>query len=65
LVPANAGRKVSATLIVSVMPLAETLDPAPFKMHWLFCWVPLPGVMPLAGDVPASVSSISLFCAQL
>src|ERR1022692_1435903 len=63
--PAKAGWKVSARFKVRVLPEAETLDPAPFSVHWLFCWLPLPGVMPEPGWTPASVSSHKVFRARL
>ncbi len=63
--PANAGRNVSIRFTVSVLPAADTLDPLPLNTHWLFCCVPLPGVIELAGAAPASVKSVSVFCARL
>ena len=65
LFPLNAGKNVSARFTVSTVPVVETLDPLPFRTHWLFCWVPLPGVMVPAGAVPASVNNESVFCARL
>src|ERR1017187_2146628 len=63
--PAKAGRKVSARFNVSVLPEVDTLDPAPLSVHWPFCWLPLPGVMPEAGWTPASVSSHKVLSARL
>src|ERR1017187_10551429 len=63
--PAKAVRKVSARFKVRVLPEAETLDPAPFSVHWLFCWLPLPGVRPDKGWTPASVSSPKVLSARL
>src|ERR1035441_5172053 len=63
--PAKAVRKVSARFKVRVLPEAETLDPAPLRVHWLFCWLPLPGVRPDAGWTPASVNSHKVFSARL
>src|ERR1035437_3270250 len=61
LVPENNGRKVNARFMVSEVPATETLDPLPFTMHWLFCWLPLPGAMVPTGNAPVSVSSASVF----
>src|ERR1039457_1262211 len=63
--PAKAGRKVSARFNVRLLPEIETLDPPPLSVHWLFCWLPLPGVMPEPGWTPASVSSHKVFSARL
>src|ERR1019366_4026784 len=63
--PAKAGWKVSARFKVRVLPEVETPDPAPLSVHWLFCWLPLPGVMPEAGWTPASVTSHKVFSARL
>ena len=65
LFPLNAGRNVSARFNVSTVPDADTLDPLPFRTHWLFCWLPLPGVMVPTGAVPASVNNESASCARL
>src|SRR5882724_2596548 len=37
LAPLKAGRKLMARVSVSTVPDIDTLDPAPFRMHWLFC----------------------------
>src|SRR5271169_1746642 len=63
--PAKAAWKVSARFKVRVLPEIDTLDPPPLSVHWLFCWLPLPGVMPEAGWTPASVSSHNVFSARL
>src|ERR1039458_4933479 len=63
--PAKAGRKVSARFKVRELPDVETLDPAPLSVHWLLVWLPLPGVMPDAGWMPASVNSHKVFSARL
>src|ERR1017187_450124 len=63
--PAKAGRKMSARFKVRVLPAIDTLDPLPLRVHWPFCWLPLPGAMPEAGRTPASVSSHKLFSARL
>src|ERR1035441_4059094 len=65
LFPLNAGRNVSARFNVSIVPAVETLDPLPFRTHWLFCWLPLPGVMVPVGAAPASVNNASAFCARV
>src|SRR4051812_5770805 len=42
--PVNAGLKVSAEFTVRTLPTLVTLEPEPFRVHWLFCNVaPLPG----------------------
>ena len=64
-VPVNAGRNEICRFSVSVLPAADTLDPLPLNTHWLFCCVPLPGAMELAGCAPPSVSSASVFSARL
>src|ERR1035438_7069679 len=64
-VPAKDCGKVSARFKVRVLPEVETLDPAPLSVHRVFCWLPLPGVMPEAGGTPASVSSHKVFRARL
>src|SRR5580693_2617686 len=65
LAPANAPWNVIARFSVSRLPESDTLDPLPLNTHWLFCCVPLPGVIELAGAAPASVNSVSVFCARL
>src|SRR5580704_5593275 len=46
-------------------PLTVALEPAPLSAHWLFCCVPLPGVMDPVGCAPVSVSRTNVFCARL
>ena len=41
-----------------MFPASVTLDPEPFRTHWVFCWVPEPGAMEPAGAAPASVSKM-------
>src|SRR5580658_8561967 len=65
LVPVNAGRNAICRVSVSVLPAADTLDPLPLNTHWLFCSVPLPGAIELAGCAPASVNNASVFSARL
>src|ERR1039458_2482427 len=63
--PAKDCGKVSARFNVRVLPEVETPDPAPLSVHCVFCWLPLPGVMPEGGWTPASVSSHKVFSARL
>jgi hypothetical protein len=56
---------VTETFNVITVPDTDTLDPAPFSVHWLFDCEPLPGTIELAGAVPASVINAKVFCAQL
>src|ERR1700722_1949066 len=65
LVPTHVTGKLIARFSVRELPDAEMLDPLPLSRHWLFCCVPLPGVMELDGGAPASVNSVRAFCARL
>ena len=56
---------MSVRFNVSVLPDNVTLDPLPVNTHWLFCAVPLPGVIVLAGCAPASVNNANVFSARL
>src|ERR1035437_1502975 len=62
--PAKPALKLSDKFNVSTVPAIETLDPAPFSVHWLFCWLPLPGAIVPVGAVAASVNSTSVFAAR-
>src|ERR1035437_7090908 len=53
--PAMGGRNEIARFKVKMVPAAETLDPAPFRTHWLFSCVPLPGVIDPAGRLFAKL----------
>ena len=44
----------------SVLPVVTAIDDEPVKMHWLFCALPLLGVIAVAGMAPESVSSASI-----
>src|ERR1017187_2744088 len=65
LLPPNAGWNVRARFSVRTVPVLDTLDPLPLRVHWLFSWLPLPGVMVEEGCPPESVNSARLFCARL
>src|ERR1022692_3315267 len=55
--------KVTAKFNVRTFPASDTLDPEPFRTHWVFCWLPLPGVIELTGAAPASVNNVKAFAA--
>jgi len=59
--PAIGGRNEIARFKVKTVAAAETLDPAPFRTHWLFSCVPLPGVIDPADGPPASVKRDRVF----
>ena len=63
--PANDGWKANERFRVRTVPEEVTPEPAPFNVHWLFCWLPLPGVMAPEGAAPASVASARVLAARL
>src|ERR1035441_2115543 len=65
LVPENTDWNVTMRFNVNTVPAVLTVEPLPFRTHWLFCWLPLPGVIVPAGAAPASVNNQSAFCARL
>jgi hypothetical protein len=41
------------------------LEALPVSVHWLFCWLLLPGAIVPEGGAPASVGSASVLPARL
>src|ERR1039457_3180981 len=55
--------KVTAKFNVRTAPASDTLDPEPFRTHWVFIWLPLPGVIEPTGAAPVSVNNARAFVA--
>src|SRR5450755_4040671 len=57
LVPAKAAVKLRLTVMVNWVPEMETELPVPYRVHWLFCRVPLdPGVSGPSQEVRLSLA---------
>src|ERR1035437_927857 len=60
--PPKPDWNVSDTLTARVLPDSPTELPAPFAMHWLFCWLPPPKVTvcdPLTGSSLARLNTFA------
>src|SRR5574341_1894695 len=44
LLPGKLGWKLRETVSVRLVPASEAELPAPLSVHWLFCWLPPPGI---------------------